>query len=114
MARVAEAAGLRRFTVDEYHRMAEAGILGEEDRVELIRGVIRKMSPNSRPQVVATTRTRVVDIQHRVLHVFRDPRDGAYRTRTTHKPGSRIAPMSWPDFEIDVDSLFPSEAASFQ
>ncbi|GIX47751.1 MAG: hypothetical protein KatS3mg131_1962 [Candidatus Tectimicrobiota bacterium] len=35
----------RRFTVAEYHKMAEAGILGEDDRVELIEGEIVAMAP---------------------------------------------------------------------
>ncbi|MDY7008238.1 MAG: Uma2 family endonuclease [Cyanobacteriota bacterium] len=35
----------RLFTVDQYYKMLEAGILTENERVELIRGEIVKMSP---------------------------------------------------------------------
>ncbi len=33
------------FTVDDYHRMRETGILTEDDRVELIDGEVRLMRP---------------------------------------------------------------------
>jgi Uma2 family endonuclease len=36
---------LRAFTVEEYHRLAEAGILRPEERVELLDGAIVEMSP---------------------------------------------------------------------
>ena len=32
------------FTVDEYHRMLESGILSEDDRVELVEGEIIEMA----------------------------------------------------------------------
>jgi hypothetical protein len=35
----------RRFTLDEYHRLGEAGILGKDDRVELVEGEIIEMAP---------------------------------------------------------------------
>ena len=35
----------RLFTTDEFHRMAETGILAEDDRLELIEGEIVRMSP---------------------------------------------------------------------
>ena len=38
----------RLFTVEEYHKMAEAGIFTEDDRVELIEGEILEMSPIGR------------------------------------------------------------------
>ena len=35
----------RLFSVEEYHRMAEAGILGADERVELVEGEIVQMAP---------------------------------------------------------------------
>lgn len=37
----------RRFTVEDYHKVAEAGIFGEDDRVELIDGEVVEMTPVS-------------------------------------------------------------------
>jgi Uma2 family endonuclease len=41
----------RRFTVEEYHRMGEAGILRDDERVELIEGEIVQMNPIGGPHV---------------------------------------------------------------
>ncbi len=38
----------RLFTTEEYHRLATAGVLGEDDRVELLEGVIVEMTPIGR------------------------------------------------------------------
>ena len=43
-----EVATTRRFTRAEYYRIAEVGILGEDDRVELIEGEIVQMSASGR------------------------------------------------------------------
>lgn len=45
--------GQRTFTVEQYHRMGEAGVFEPGERVELIRGVIREMSPKGRRHSVA-------------------------------------------------------------
>lgn len=42
---------VRRFTIAEYHHLVEAGIIGEDERVELLEGVIVRMSPQSEPGV---------------------------------------------------------------
>ncbi len=46
----------RRFTVVEYHKMGEAGIITEDDRVELIDGEIVEMSPINPPHSVCVNR----------------------------------------------------------
>jgi Uma2 family endonuclease len=38
----------RRITLDEYHRIVEAGILGEDEHVELIDGMLVAMTPQGR------------------------------------------------------------------
>jgi Uma2 family endonuclease len=42
-------APLRRFSVDEYHCMIDAGVFGPDDRVELLNGLIIQMSPHNPP-----------------------------------------------------------------
>ncbi len=56
MAKAAETIDQRRFTVEEYHRMAETGIFKPDERVELIRGVVRRKSPKNYAHVVATAK----------------------------------------------------------
>lgn len=193
MPKATEALGQRLFTVEEYHRMAEAGVFAEDDRVELVGGVVRKMSPKNRDHSIAVWKIKgvfddglrgraatfseapialeslhsepepdiavmstpdgelfgtaasepllvievsdsslrydltdkaalyaagqipeywVVDLVHRELIVFRDPRNGAYQRRETLAQDARVAPWSWPDLGLDVRALFPAESES--
>lgn len=54
---------LRRFTVADYHKMSEAGVLTKNDRVELLEGVIIEMSPKGKRHAAATNRVTKVFIQ---------------------------------------------------
>ena len=45
----------RRFTIEEYERMVETGIVTRDDRVELIEGEIVEMSPISDPHAASVT-----------------------------------------------------------
>lgn len=49
----------RRFTVDEHQRMTDAGILGEDDRVELLEGEILAMAPIGPPAPPSSTVLRL-------------------------------------------------------
>jgi Uma2 family endonuclease len=55
----------KKFTVEQYHKMSEVGILTEEDRVEFIKGEIVEMSPIGLKY--AATVNRLNQIFHRKL-----------------------------------------------
>ncbi|MEM7134745.1 MAG: Uma2 family endonuclease [Chloroflexota bacterium] len=49
---------LHRFTIDEYHSMINAGILDEDDKVELLEGYLVETTPKNPPHRIATYSTR--------------------------------------------------------
>jgi Uma2 family endonuclease len=82
---------LRRWTVAEYFRAAEAGVFDPEERLELIEGEIFRMSPQDSPHTTA------LDLTEDVLReIFRS----GYRVRT-QKPLA-IAADSVPEPDIAV------------
>ncbi len=68
--------GQRTFTVEEYRRMGEAGVFAPGERVELIRGVIREMSPKGRRHRIAlglANRLFVLRLEGRASVQIQDP-----------------------------------------
>src|ERR1700749_4554668 len=57
-----------RLTVNDYHRRGEAGILGEDDRVELLEGQLVDMSP------IGPRHALVIDKLNRLLLTTLDER----------------------------------------
>ena len=54
----------KRFSVAEYYRMAEAGILGRDDRVELVEGVIVEMAAMGSRHAACVRRLEALLNQH--------------------------------------------------
>ena len=87
----------RRFTVDEYMKMAEAGILAEGERVELIGGDVIAMSPIGNPHEARTAGT------HRLLApLFIEGRavlrvQGHVRLDENNRPEPDLALLKWCD-----------------
>ena len=48
---LAEGMPLRRFTLDEYHQLIDIGFFNENERVELVEGILVYMSPNNPPHI---------------------------------------------------------------
>ena len=118
-----------RFTVDDYHRMAEAGVFHEDDRVELLDGEIIVMAPiGSRHAATVARLTHlfgqrlgdraIVWVQNPVqLDRFTEPEpdlcllrctepapDGYRRVRSVGR-GATLAPSKLPGVELNVDEV---------
>jgi Uma2 family endonuclease len=97
-----------RLNVDDYYRMAEAGILGEDDRVELIDGELIDMAPIgqghaatvnrlNRALVMAFGDQAIVSVQNPVrLNRFSEPQPdfAVFRPRADfYETGERPGPL---------------------
>ena len=49
----------------------------------------------------------IVNLVGGVLEVFRDPEDGAYQTKSTHRLGSSVTPVARPNVSVPVADLLP-------
>jgi Uma2 family endonuclease len=88
------------FTVDEYYRMAEVGILGPEDRVELIDGEIIRMSP------IGHRHAAIVAIATKLFNK-------AFADGAVVAPGSPVRLNDWTEPEPDIVVLKPRKDSYF-
>lgn len=72
------------FTVAEYYKMHEVGILRDDERLELIEGEI-------------------------ALEVHRDTGPDGYRDVRRLRRGDQVSPLAFPDLVLDVESLLGPE-----
>ena len=82
------------FTVDEYYRMAEVGILSERDRVELIEGEIVQMSPIGRRHAACVDRTNHIfnaSLKRRAIASIQNP----LRLNEYNEPQPDIVVLKW-------------------
>jgi Uma2 family endonuclease len=85
---------LRRWTVDEYHRMVEAGILTSEDHVELLDGQIIEMVPQDPPHA-----SRIDDGGDYLKAIFAD------RAKVRVQLPITLAPRSEPEPDFAIVRL---------
>jgi hypothetical protein len=83
----------RRFTRKEYYRLAEAGILAERERVELIRGDI-------------IPEYWVVDCAAETVEVHRGPGPEGYRDVSLVAGVATLTMQAFPDVELRTTDIF--------
>jgi hypothetical protein len=87
-----------RMTCERYFRLAEEGLLADDDRVELLEGVIVAMPPQGPPHAGVIRRNR-----------FPDPATRQYRETRIARRGEQIALDAMSDLALTVDDLLGPE-----
>jgi len=84
-----------RFSVEQYHRMIDAGIFAPEDRLELIHGELVTMSPINRRHAAGVDRLNLLladRLNRRALHRIQNP-----ITLADSEPQPDVAIVRWRD-----------------
>jgi hypothetical protein len=115
-----------RFTVDEYHKLAEAGILDADDRVLLLANEVDEYEglPEARQVEIADSTLRydrgpkfkayaraeiaelwIVNLKENTIEVYRDPSGESYSVRRAARGNERVASSSFPDVKVTVSKI---------
>src|SRR5215831_302152 len=86
------------FTVDDYHQMADAGILGPEDRVELIEGEIVQMAPIGYRHIACVNRANELLILALANKAIVSPQNAVRLTQWTEPQPDIVVFKLTPDF----------------
>ena len=96
---------LRPISVDEYHRMIDAGILDEDEKVQLIDGVLVEMTPQGRPHAFV-----IQELNRLLVRALGDDFKVLTQLPLTlgvSRRGETLSAAAVPPVHVDVASLFP-------
>jgi Uma2 family endonuclease len=114
----------RRFTVDEYLRLAELGFFAESDRKDfyseqhpgpdavylLIEVADTSLAYDRKTKGEIHAKAGIsdywlVNLPERQIEVHREPRSTGYRTTTRYMPGDTLSPLAFPEIILGVDEI---------
>ena len=95
------------FTVDDFAHMGEAGILAEDDRVELIDGEIREMTPIGPPHYASAgiPEAWLVDVPGETVTVYTGPDPDGHASERLPRRGEVVASSAVAELRIALDEV---------
>ncbi|MCL4858824.1 MAG: Uma2 family endonuclease [Caldilineaceae bacterium] len=98
----------RKFTVSDYARMIESGILGEDDKIELIDGEIRQMAPVDSVHTASVKRLNrllMEQLGQRFIIGVQDP----IRLNDLNEPQPDLSVLHWHDDFYEQQHPMPGD-----